>query len=97
MTEAGREPFVPNNDIRIVVIEDGWLWAIPLTHARLSIGMVSRKPGLRHSTLDAYLRESPLFTRMIAGAKRHLLRTFGGMVPKNEVESLEGHGHLQSR
>jgi hypothetical protein len=71
MTEAGREPFVPNNDIRIVVIEDGWLWAIPLTHARLSIGMVSRKPGLRHSTLDAYLRESPLFTRMIAGAKRH--------------------------
>jgi flavin-dependent dehydrogenase len=70
-TDAAREVFLPNNDIRIIIIEDGWLWAIPLTHGRLSVGLVTRKPGLRRSALDHHLRESRLLSRLTDGAERH--------------------------
>ena len=42
----------PHNDIRVVIIPDGWLWGIPLTGHRLSVGMVKRTPGLRRSDPD---------------------------------------------
>ncbi|MFK7895769.1 MAG: NAD(P)/FAD-dependent oxidoreductase [Myxococcota bacterium] len=66
--EAAREEFSPNNDVRIVVIPDGWLWCIPLTGNRISVGMVSRLSGLRKEHLLKYLDESPLFQRLLAGA-----------------------------
>jgi flavin-dependent dehydrogenase len=65
---AARDEFAPNNDIRIVVIPDGWLWAIPLTGDRLSVGLVSRKSGLRRERLTEYLDGSPLFQRLLEGA-----------------------------
>jgi len=45
LNEGAQREFAPNNDIRIVVIPDGWLWVIPLTNNRLSVGLVSRKSG----------------------------------------------------
>ncbi len=77
--EANRKEFAPDNDIRIIVIPDGWLWAIPLTHDRLSIGMVSRKPGLRKERLDEYIAGSPLFGRVLEDAVRgetHLIGNY---------------------
>ncbi len=72
--ESGRDVFQPNNDIRILIVPDGWIWAIPLTHDRVSIGVVHRTPGLRRSTLDAHLEKSPLLQEIIAGAERHETR-----------------------
>lgn len=68
---AARAAFAPNNDIRILVIDDGWLWAIPLTGNRLSVGLVSRRKGLRRSDLDAEIARSPLLTSLADGAIRH--------------------------
>ena len=68
ISAAAREEFAPNNDVRIVIIPDGWLWAIPLTGNRMSVGMVSRLPGLRKEHLHKYLDESPLFKRLTEGA-----------------------------
>jgi flavin-dependent dehydrogenase len=81
--DAAREEFAPNNDIRIVVIPDGWLWAIPLTDDRLSIGMVSRKPGLRRERLDEYLADSPLFQRLTEGAEREEIGLIGNFSFEN--------------
>ena len=71
---AGRDIFQPNNDIRIVIVDEGWLWGIPLTHDRVSVGLVKRTPGLRRSDLDDYLETSPLFSAMFEGATRHETR-----------------------
>lgn len=87
LPKAAREYFAPNNDIRIVVIEDGWLWAIPLTGNRLSVGLVSRKSGLRTSHLDRYLESSPLFGSLIAGATRHESHLIGNFSFRNTQSS----------
>lgn len=86
LTEAARNEFSPNNDIRIVVIPDGWLWVIPLTGNRFSVGIVSRLPGLRKSHLDAYIETSPLFRRLLEGANRSETRLIGNFSFEN-VES----------
>lgn len=84
---AARAEFEPDNDIRIVVIPDGWLWAIPLPGARLSVGLVSRKPGLRRERLDEYLAQSALFGRLTAGAKRHETSLIGNFSFENTRSS----------
>jgi len=83
LTPAARAEFEPDNDIRIVVIPDGWLWAIPLAGGRLSVGLVSRKPGLRRERLDEYLAQSALFGRMTAGAKRNETSLIGNFSFEN--------------
>lgn len=88
-SEAAREEFTPQNDIRIVVIPDGWLWAIPLTKARLSVGMVSRKPGLRRERLDEYLATSPLYQRITEGAEREETGLIGNFSFENVSASGE--------
>jgi len=77
----------PHNDIRVVIIPDGWLWGIPLTGHRLSVGMVKRTPGLRRSDLDAYLASSPLFGRLTAGAERLQTRMVTNFSFENERAS----------
>lgn len=85
--ESARAEFEPDNDIRIIVIPDGWLWAIPLTGSRLSVGLVSRKSGLRRERLDEYLDQSPLFGRLTAGARRHETRLIGNFSFENTRSS----------
>ena len=85
--DAAREEFLPDNDIRIVVIPDGWLWAIPLVGDRLSVGLVSRKTGLRKARLNEYLDDSEFFRRILAGAKRHETRLIGNFSFENTLSS----------
>jgi flavin-dependent dehydrogenase len=84
---AAQDELAPHNDIRVVIIPDGWLWGIPLTENRLSVGMVKRKPGLRRSDLDAYLATSPLFGRLTAGAERLQTRMITNFSFENERAS----------
>lgn len=87
LCDATRREFAPHNDIRIIVIPDGWLWAIPLTNDRLSVGLVSRKSGLRRERLDEYLESSPLFQRFLSGAIRHDTNLIGNFSFENTSAS----------
>jgi flavin-dependent dehydrogenase len=85
--DGAEQELAPNNDIRIVMIPDGWLWAIPLTNNRLSVGLVSRKPGLRRKWLDDYLETSALFGRLLEGATRGETNLIGNFSFKNTAAS----------
>lgn len=72
--------FEPNNDIRIMIVADGWMWVIPLPGKRLSVGLVSRRQGIKREWLDEYIALSPRLTRWVRGARRedetHLIANF---------------------
>lgn len=87
LSEAAQAEIGPHNDIRVVIIPDGWLWGIPLTENRISVGMVKRTPGLRRSDLDAYLATSPLFGRLLAGTERLQTRMISNFSFENERAS----------
>ncbi len=87
LSPAAQAEIAPHNDIRVVIIPDGWLWGIPLAGNRLSVGMVKRTPGLRRSDLDAYLETSPLFGRLAGGAERQQTRMISNFSFENERAS----------
>jgi flavin-dependent dehydrogenase len=83
LSDAAREEIGPGNDIRVMIVPDGWGWLIPLTNNRLSVGLVSRVKGLKKADLEAYIAESPLIGRLTAGATRHESRMIGNFSYKN--------------
>ena len=87
LCDASLREIAPHNDIRIIMIPDGWLWAIPLTKERLSVGLVSRKSGLRRERLDEYLESSPLFQRLLTNAIRHDTKLIGNFSFENTSSS----------
>ena len=87
VSEASKSEFFPNNDVRIIMIPDGWLWAIPLTGDRVSAGLVSRKSGLRTRRLDEYLDGSPFFQKILEGSVRHETGLIGNFSFENTIPS----------
>lgn len=83
LSDAARTEIGPSNDIRVMLVPDGWAWIIPLTGARLSVGLVSRKKGMKKTDLDDYLASSPLLGRLTAGTTRHDTRMIGNFSYKN--------------
>jgi len=61
-------------DVKIIIVDIGWLWVIPMTRHRLSVGLVVQKevdPQLRGSSLfESYLSASPMLTAALEGAER---------------------------
>lgn len=57
-------------NIKVMFVDDGWCWAIPLGGRRISIGLVSRRRGIKPEWLEETIAASPLLTRITAGAKR---------------------------
>ncbi len=57
-----------DGNVRILLVDEGWLWVIPLSGERLSVGLVSAKTGVRPALLEAALARSPLLGHSIAGA-----------------------------
>ncbi len=70
LSDATLEAIGPGYDIRILVLDDGWGWAIPLPGRRLSVGVVTLRSGADLSLLDEWLESSPLLTAWIEGATR---------------------------
>lgn len=69
----------PNYDIRIMMVRDGWMWVIPLPGRRLSVGLVSRRQGIKEAWLDEYIGASKRITAWTAGARRdetHIIANF---------------------
>lgn len=71
------------NDIRIMMIEDGWGWLIPLPGRRLSVGLVSQRRGIRDEWLDDFLATSPIAQRWTDGATRGPTRLLSNFSFKN--------------
>jgi flavin-dependent dehydrogenase len=61
-------------NIRILIIEDGWVWCIPLAGKRLSVGVVSRKRGISNELFDETYANSPMLQRLTAGCPKSELR-----------------------
>ncbi len=56
-------------DVKVLRIEDGWLWAIPLAGRRLSIGAVLRTSPIAEDRVLDEVDRSPLLSRLIRGAR----------------------------
>jgi flavin-dependent dehydrogenase len=71
-------------DIIVRIIEDGWMWIIPLAGDELSIGVVKIKGKLDPSVLEQEIAGSPLIQRLIAGADEPLaIEMIGNFSYKN--------------
>lgn len=75
--------FAPQNDIRVMLVEDGWAWVIPLVNGRLSVGLVSRKAGLKPRAVLDYVAASPLLSRWTRGARASEPRLIGNFSFRN--------------
>jgi flavin-dependent dehydrogenase len=61
-------------NIRILIIDEGWVWCIPLAGKRLSVGVVTRKRGITHQLFDETYAASPMLQRLTAGCPKSELR-----------------------
>ncbi len=64
------EELEADGNIKVVFVEDGWCWAIPLGEGRLSVGHVTRRPGVQDGWLDAQIAGSDVLRRITDGARR---------------------------
>ena len=62
-------PLNERGDIRIMMHSDGWSWVIPLPGRRVSVGIVTRRKGLRAESVRDYVAASPLLRAWTRGAR----------------------------
>jgi flavin-dependent dehydrogenase len=73
---AHREPGVPEGNIRIHIIRNGWLWRIPFADGTDSIGCVlhagvaKQRQGSVEELFDAMTASAPRFAERLKGAQR---------------------------
>lgn len=57
-------------NIRILIIDDGWVWCIPLAGKRLSVGVVTRKRGVSHELFEQTYAASPMLQQLTRGCPK---------------------------
>jgi len=71
---AAADTLFETGDVKIIIVDIGWFWVIPMTGRRLSIGLVVQKEvpsGDRGPELfERYLSASPMLTAALEGASR---------------------------
>lgn len=73
--DAAWDDIGPGHDIRIMIVDDGWGWIIPLTGRRLSVGLVRRDDKPAAQAFDDYVQSSPLIRRWTKGCEASEIRT----------------------
>jgi flavin-dependent dehydrogenase len=68
------DPIFNNGDVKIIVVDIGWFWVIPMTRRRLSVGLVVQK-GIEAKQqgpelFERYLSASSMLTTLLDGAVR---------------------------
>ncbi len=61
-------------NIRVLVIDKGWVWIIPLAGRRVSVGVVTRKRGIDFDLFEQAYAASPMLQRLTGGCPRTDLR-----------------------
>lgn len=87
VSDEAVEVIGPGNDIRIMMVEGGWLWVIHLPGRRLSIGLVSKKPGLTGAALHSEIAVSPLLRCLTHGTEATAPRLASGFSYRNTATS----------
>ncbi len=63
-----------SGDIKVLMVDIGWIWIIPLVNQRLSIGLVVQQPlqeSLRGAALyEQYIAASPFLDGLLAGTEQ---------------------------
>ena len=57
-------------NIKIIFVDDGWCWGIPLGDRRISVGLVTRRKGIKTDWLGEMVASSPMLTHITRGAKQ---------------------------
>ncbi|MDB4991325.1 MAG: FAD-binding protein [Myxococcaceae bacterium] len=61
-------------NIRVLIVQDGWVWVIPLAGQRVSVGVVSRNRGISTELFDQTYAASPMLQRLTRGCPESDLR-----------------------
>lgn len=81
-TDVSREKqaeFFARGHIKVLMIEDGWAWLIPLYGDKLSCGVVTRRSGVTTALLDKFIAGSALIADITSGSARtdgRIIRNF---------------------
>ena len=73
---AQRDPMIPDGNIRIYLVRDGWIWWIPFADGTDSVGcvlhaqVVKERGGSVEALFDEVLATSPRLTQGLAPARR---------------------------
>jgi flavin-dependent dehydrogenase len=62
------EELARTGNIKVLFVDEGWMWAIPLGGGRLSVGLVTRKKGIQDHWLDEEIANSRELSRLLDGA-----------------------------
>ncbi len=74
-----------SGNIRVLILEDGWVWLIPLADGRLSAGVVRRDVAMNEKVLEETFAASPMITRLTEGATRTHTRVIRNFSFKNTI------------
>lgn len=55
-------------NIKVLFVDDGWCWGIPLGDRRISVGLVTRRKGIKTEWLGEMIEASPFLKRVTRGA-----------------------------
>jgi flavin-dependent dehydrogenase len=86
--DAVLQEFAPHNDIRVMLVDEGWAWVIPLAGGRMSIGLVSRQQGQRADDVIDYVASSKAISRWTHGARASSPR----LISNFSFETTKAHG-----
>jgi flavin-dependent dehydrogenase len=74
MSTAAARDMYASGDIKVLMVDIGWIWIIPLIDNRISIGLVVQQPvdkSRRGAVLyEQYKNASPFLTELLAGAEQ---------------------------
>ncbi len=61
-------------NIRVLIVDDGWVWIIPLNERRISVGVVTRNRSIDGQLFDDTYSASPMLQRLTQGCSKTELR-----------------------
>lgn len=70
-------------NIRVLIIDQGWVWVIPLAGRRVSVGVVSRKRGIDFDLFEETYAASPMLQRLTRGCAKTELRVIRNFSYRN--------------
>jgi flavin-dependent dehydrogenase len=77
----------PQGNIKVLIVEDGWHWLIPLIGGRLSVGLVKWRGRVDEEAFNKAVAASPLIQRLTAGARRGPLTSLADWSYRNTAPS----------
>ena len=87
LSDEAVEAIGPGSDIRIMMVDDGWLWVIHLPGRRLSVGLVSKKLGLTPRALQGEIAVSPLLRCLTHGTDATAPQLVSGFSYRNDAKN----------